>query len=180
MLRKRCSRMRNRLIAVQLVACVASTLALAPARATAAQQALREIGTLTCSLEAEAGGSPGEKAKGRASLCKFRPGDSGAEETYSATLQFISPASGEPAIAGTVILTVKAPFSAELGPGVLEQAYAADASTPAGNQVPLVGQTNDLLVLQPEPGRTGPSLALGPATPATLIAADLKLRESPA
>ncbi len=171
--------MRNQLAAVQFVACLASGIALAPWPAGCAEQAVQEIGSLTCSIEPQSGGGLAEKAEGRASLCQFRPGNSGPEETYSATLQFISPGGGKPAVAGTVMLTVKAPFSAELTPGVLEQAYAADASTSTGNQVPLVGQTDGLLVLQPEPGRTEPSLALGQAEPATLIAAELKLEESP-
>ena len=146
------------------------------------QQAPLAMGTLTCSLtSSDSAGPAGEKAQGREAVCLFRPGASGAEETYVALLQFVS--RDNDAIAGTktLMLAVKAPASAPLTPGLLEQTYAADASAgTAGRQAPLVGQRNSSLVLHPEGEQAQASLALGQPGTITLIVAELKLKSSPA
>jgi hypothetical protein len=145
-----------------------------------AQPALWELGTLTCTLAGDDGAAPAEKGKGREALCNFRPGDSGAEETYVASLQFVTQDGRQPRSGSTIMLAVKAPFSTKLVPGLLEQSYAADASTSGAKQLPLAGQKLGSLVLHPELGASGePSMALGPPNQDTLIIAELKLRSSP-
>jgi Protein of unknown function (DUF992) len=145
-----------------------------------AEQAIHEVGTLTCSLAPEAQATPSEPGQGRAALCHFRPGDKGAEETYVGTFQFIGQ---EKLSAGsrTIMLVVKAPVSKKITVALLEQSYSADASTGAGKQSPLVGSKDSSVVLQSETTHSEqPTMALGQPMPALIIIADLKLRSSPA
>jgi uncharacterized protein DUF992 len=143
-----------------------------------------ELGILTCTVERPASASPAPSAKGREAICEFRPRDSAPSETYVATLQFI----GQDGKTGaeSIMLVVKAPHSTKLVPGVLEQTYAADASTgteasrSGAKGVPLLGEKNGALVLQPEPNAEGEaSLALGQPRPGILIRVELTLRSSP-
>src|SRR5262245_8279079 len=62
----------------------AAALLLSPS-ADASEQAIWELGILTCSLAPEAKQSPSEPGQGRTALCQFRPRDRGAEETYVGT-----------------------------------------------------------------------------------------------
>jgi hypothetical protein len=178
--------MQNRSSRRRLLAAVtAATAAAAFAPAASAEASLRELGTLTCSVLGEApradSGTPAEMAQGRAALCRFRPGDSGPEETYTATLKFIGQKPGGPDLNKTLMLVVKVPFSVALASGLLEQTYAADASTAAGRAGPLIGQRNSSFVLHPEPDAPNePTLALGKTDLATLMVAELKLLSSPA
>ena len=173
--------MKNRstlsVLAVSLA--TASGLMLAGADASA-EQAIHEVGTLTCSLAPEAQATPSEPGQGRAALCHFRPGDKGAEETYVGTFQFIGqekPSAGS----RTIMLVVKVPVSKKITVALLEQSYSADASTGAGKQSPLVGSRDSSVVLQSEATQSdGPTMALGQPMPALIIIADLKLRSSPA
>jgi hypothetical protein len=167
---------------------VAAALAIAPpwaARAAStAGSALSvwEVGTLTCTLAGETQGERNQPGQGREAVCTFRPGDRGAEETYVGTLHFIGRRE-QLSIRGTVLMTVKAPLATKSAPGLLQQSYAADASSAAEKQMPLVGQTNNGLVLHPEALEPGePSLALGKSrTPQPMIiTAELKLKSSPA
>jgi hypothetical protein len=157
----------------------AAALLLSPG-AGASEQAIWELGTLTCSLTPEAKQSPSEPGQGRAALCQFRPRDRGPEETYVGTFQFIGP---EKAIGAsrTIMLVVKAPVAKQIGVALLAQGYSADASTGVGKQAPLVGSKDSSVVLQLASDRVdSPSMALGQSLPATIILAELKLAATPA
>src|SRR5262245_19657531 len=146
----------------------------------ASEQAIWELGTLTCSLAPEAKQSSSEPGQGRAALCQFRPKDRGPEETYLGTFQFIGP---EKAIGAsrTIMLVVKAPVAKQVGVALLAQGYSADASTGVGKQAPLVGSKDSSVVLQLASDRVdSPSMALGQSLPATIILAELQLAASPA
>ena len=144
-----------------------------------AQQAIWELGTLTCSLAPEVQHAPGEPGQGRAALCHFRPGNKGAEETYVGTFQFIG--HGNASDSRTVMLVVKAPVSKKIESGLLQQTYSADASTGAGKQSPLLGSRDSSIVLQSASERPAmPSMALGQSMPPIIIIAELKLTSSPA
>jgi hypothetical protein len=145
-----------------------------------AQHAIWELGTLTCSLVPEVQLTPGEPRQGREALCHFRPGNKGAEETYVGTFQFIGQGK-VPSGNQTIMLVVKAPISRMITPGLLQQAYSADASTGAVKQAPLIGARNSAIVLQTASEQSDlPTMALGQSMPGTIIIAELKLTASPA
>jgi hypothetical protein len=151
------------------------------ADARAAEIPVGHLGTLTCSMEREAADSPAGKAKGREALCEFRLRDGTPSETYIGTFQFAGLEG--PAPAATMILMVKAPLSIKPLPGILQQSYAADASSsqdPAASKaVPLIGERSNFIVLQPEPRPASePSLALGRPNVTILVSVELKLRSS--
>jgi Protein of unknown function (DUF992) len=174
----RSAAMKTRWAMYGLAVPAAATVALLLPLAASAEQAIWELGTLTCSLAPEAKQSPSEPGQGRTALCHFRPRDRGAEETYVGTFQFI----GQDKATGsrTIMMIVKAPVSKKIGVALLDQAYSADASTGVGKQAPLVGSKDSSLVLQlASDGSGSPSMALGQAPP-TIMLADLKLVASPA
>jgi hypothetical protein len=167
---------------VLLAAALAASLAW---DARAAQMPVGQLGILTCSLERDARNDLAERAKGREALCEFRASNGAVLETYVGLLRFIGQVAPTVAPAETIILIVKAPLATVPAPGVLQQSYAADASTrgdlttPAGRSVPLLGEKNGTLVLQPEPkGNSEPTLALGRSEARILISAELTLRSS--
>jgi hypothetical protein len=136
-------------------------------------------------LERDARNDLVERAKGREALCEFRASSGAVVETYVGVLRFAGQATPTLAPEETIILIVKAPLATVPAPGVLQQSYAADASTrsdlmtPAGRNVPLLGEKNGTLVLQPEPKGDGePVLALGRPEARILISAELTLRSS--
>jgi hypothetical protein len=136
------------------------------------------IGTLTCSLGAKMRSAESSGAQGRDVRCWFRPGDNGAEETYIGTLQGVGK-SDSLFGSGAVIMAVKAPFSMAISPGMLQQAYSADAARRSAS-APLVGDRNERIVLQPlneEEGR----VAMGKQKPdGVIVVIELKLQSSPA
>jgi hypothetical protein len=154
------------------------------AGAHAAEIPVGLLGTLTCSMEREVAREPAEKGKGREALCEFRLSDGTLSETYVGTFQFVGQDNQGEAPADTVILIVKAPISTPHLPGMLQQSYAADASSsqdPAAGKVapPLVGEKSSFLVLQPLPKAAAqPVLALGRTNITILVSVALKLRSS--
>jgi hypothetical protein len=136
------------------------------------------LGYLTCILAGESDASaPGQ---GREALCQFRPGRSGPEETYVGTLQGFGPTQalfGK----GTLILAVKGPPSTEVAPGLLEQSYSADSTKPTAAAIPLIGETNKSIALQPMTEQEGRVSAGSNKVPdAAIVLVELKLKSSPA
>ena len=172
--------MRHRWVARSIAIPAAAAALLLAAGAGASEQAIWELGTLTCNLTPEAKQSPSEPGQGRAALCQFRPRDRGAEETYVGTFQIIGQDKASPG-SRTIMLIVKAPVSKEIGVALLAQGYSADASTGVGKQAPLVGSRDSSVVLQLASNRSDPpTMALGQPLPETIMLADLKLAVSPA
>jgi Protein of unknown function (DUF992) len=135
------------------------------------------LGTLTCTLSEAGNALP--LAQAREILCRFRPAGSGAgEETYTGTLQSVGQAEalfGR----GTVMLEVRGPASLSIVPGLLQQSYTAEPSM-VSVAAPLIGETNDAIMLQPEPKEEG-RVAAGKARPeAAIIMVELRLRSTPA
>lgn len=139
-------------------------------------EALTTLGTLTCSLSEGAGA--GQTGQARDILCRFRAGSLGTEETYSGTMQSVGQAEALFG-SGTVMLEVKGPAALGIVPGLLQQAYAVEASSVKA-AAPLFGETNSAIVLQPltkEEGR----VAAGKTRPeAAIITVELKLKATPA
>ena len=140
------------------------------------REALTTLGTLTCSLSEGAGAGPA--AQVRDIVCRFRAGSLGSEETYAGTMQSVGQAEALFG-AGTVMLEVRGPAAQGVVPGLLQQAYAAEAS-PVSAAAPLFGETNSAIALQPltrEEGR----IAAGRIRPeAAIIMVELKLKATPA
>ena len=96
-----------------------------------------EIGVLTCTVGAIVGN------EAREVLCAFKTGR-GPEETYAGLLRSI----GDNTAEGRAILwSVRAPLGTRFSPGLLQQAYTADRSTPAGQVPALIGERSDTLSL---------------------------------
>jgi len=135
------------------------------------------LGTLTCSLTGA--GESASTGIGRDMICQFQPGQHGAEEVYSGSVQGVGKADllfGT----GAVLLSIKGPASTEMAPGVLTQTYAVDAGASGSAPAPLVGEKNKLIVLQPLAEQEG-RVAAGKTQPdAVIIRVELTLQSTPA
>jgi hypothetical protein len=140
------------------------------------REAPATLGTLTCSLSEQ--GNAGTAAQRRDILCQFRARGRGSVETYAGSLQAVGQVEGLFG-RGTVMLEIRGPASLSIVPGVLQQVYAAEASAAVSAAAPLIGQTNNAIVLQPltkEEGR----VAAGKARPeAAIVIIELKLKSTP-
>jgi len=133
-----------------------------------------EIGVLTCTL-----GPAIDSPAAREMLCSFKPGKNGAEETYVGALKSINAAGPLPEKA-TLLWTVRAPTGMALTAGLLQQSYAADSATPAGQTAPLVGERhNDITLHTMEEKKEGSASKEKPDVPRfTITAIELKLKSS--
>jgi hypothetical protein len=140
------------------------------------REAPTTLGTLTCTLS-EAGNTL-PTAQARDVLCRFRPGGSAGEETYAGTLQSVGQAEALFG-SGTVMLEVKGPAHLSIAPGLLQQSYAAEPSM-VSVAPPLIGETNDAIMLQPVPKEEG-RVAAGKTRPeAAILVVELRLKSTPA
>ena len=170
--------MKNR-TAFSGLAILLVTATVLPTADAAAQQAIWELGTLTCSLAPDVQHSPNEPGQGRAALCHFRPGHKGAEETYVATFQFVG--QGEGGGQPNDHVGRQSTCLEDDRIGAAQQAYLADASIGAGRHPPLIGAKDSSVVLQSASEQShAPSMALGQSMPVTIMIAELKLTSSPA
>jgi hypothetical protein len=111
-----------------------------------------EIGVLSCTLGQEID-TPATDQKSAASdaremLCSFKPTKSGVEETYAGAFKSINAAGPIPQKL-TMLWTVRAPVSTQLVAGLLQQRYAADPTTPAGQVALLIGERKTEITLHP-------------------------------
>ena len=123
---------------------VAATLAFYAWSATADN--IEEIGGLTCTLGNPVGTSSGEEATGaqtRDGICSFKP-KNGTEETYAAKVQGVS-FSVDPKAA--LVWVVKAAVGSKIEPGLLEQSFTSDRTTPTDQRPPLVGEPKATIAL---------------------------------
>jgi len=134
------------------------------------------VGQVVCSVIGDAAADPGAVAQGREVSCQFNPGIGATTETYVGTLRGagqVNALFGR----GVIMLLVKQVGSNAVAPGMLEQTYSADAKTRAGRTTPLVGDTDNSLILQPmierAPGEEAKQLP-----DALLVQVELKLRTS--
>ncbi|HEY1244900.1 MAG TPA: DUF992 domain-containing protein [Hyphomicrobiaceae bacterium] len=145
----------------------------------AAEQTV-EVGLLTCHLsapvESEAGDT-GQTGQTRLVLCDFKP-KGGAHETYTGRVQVANTSTEEKR---TLLWLVKAPTAAPWPPGFLQQSYAADPKTPAGQVPDLIGQANAGVVLQSMAERKEGSVSAGDKSPAAgfaVLGAEFKLKST--
>jgi hypothetical protein len=115
-----------------------------------AQESRVDIGLLICGLgegaEIESGRDAltGEKKK---MLCVFRPSNNGPEEVYAGAFQTIGQGQ-ELSLDRAMIWVVKASPATQRSTGLLQQLYAADRAAPPPHPPPLIGETNNAIVLQ--------------------------------
>lgn len=142
-----------------------------------------EAGLLTCHVsdpvEANTGepGDAGSTGQVRLVLCDFKP-NGGAGETYTGRMQVANTSREEKR---TLLWLVKAPSGTPWPPGFLQQSYAADPKTPAGQVPDLIGQANADIVLQSMIERKEGSASAGDRSPAavfSVLAAELKLKST--
>jgi hypothetical protein len=134
------------------------------------------VGQVVCSVIGDSAAEPGSVAQGREVSCQFKPGIGATTETYIGTLRGagqVDALFGR----GVVMLLVKQVGSNMVAPGMLEQTYSADATTRAGRSTPLIGDTNNSLILQPLIERA-PGEDARQVSDALLVQIELKLRSS--
>ncbi len=140
------------------------------------QDPITEIGTLSCTLIGEGDGA--SAGVGRDMLCRFQVGTSGPEEVYVGSVQGVGKSEllfGR----GAVLLSVKAPQSTRVTPGMLAQSYAVDAAASSAF-APLIGDQRRVIVLQPLMEQEG-RVAEGRTQPdAVIILVELRLQSTPA
>jgi hypothetical protein len=143
----------------------------------AADDPMTVVGTLTCNLTGEGDGA--SSGVGREMICRFQPGLNGPVEVYTGSVQGVGKADllfGK----GAVLLSVKAPRSTEMTPGLLSQSYAVDAAASGSAFAPLIGDRRKTIMLQPLMEQEG-RVAEGKSQPeAVIIIVELTLQSSPA
>jgi hypothetical protein len=146
-----------------------------------AQQALTQIGLLTCSVtkKSEAEGAPQRQT--REVFCAFRPANSKPEETYTGTLEVVGPEEGL-SEQRAMIWVVKGNRETIRSPGLLQQVYIADPTANPGHPSPLIGEANRSLVLQTLADSQSPAQieAKPQATVAEVVVISLVLKSAPA
>jgi hypothetical protein len=114
---------------------------------SATAQQYVEVGLLECNLsepiDAEGSGT-GTAAQNRHILCAFKLKD-GIKATYTGKAWVVNLPAKEKR---TLLWLVKAPSTMSTPPGFLEQSYASDPKTPAGQVPDMIGQANAGIVLQ--------------------------------
>jgi hypothetical protein len=108
-----------------------------------------DLGTLSCALEspsaaAKAAAAPAADSQVRDAICTFKS-KTGPEENYVATVEGVSLSADNTA---TVIWVVKGLADTKLVPGFLEQRFAVDQSIASDQSPPLLGETNNTIVLR--------------------------------
>jgi hypothetical protein len=128
--------------------CLAQIVLALAFAAGSAEQTQLEIGVLTCSLAgSDDSGGMTSGPEIRRMVCVFRPANGGPEEVYRGAVQIIG--QDQDLLGGRAIIwIVKGTPTTMRSPGMLQQAYAADASAAPGHAPPLIGETNSSIILQ--------------------------------
>jgi hypothetical protein len=108
-----------------------------------------EIGVLTCTIghvvDAVAPDQKSAANEAREMVCSFRA--LGApEETYAGLVKAIGDTGALPENRA-LLWSVRAPVGTVYTPGLLQQNYAVDATTPSGQTPPLIGERNGTISL---------------------------------
>ena len=108
-----------------------------------------EIGVLTCTIghvvDAVASDQKAAANEAREMVCSFRA-PRAAEETYAGLVKAIR-GTGALRENRALLWSVRAPVGTMYTPGLLQQAYAIDATTPKGQTPPLIGERNGSISL---------------------------------
>ena len=108
-----------------------------------------EIGVLTCTIghvvDAAAPDQKSAANEAREMICSFRA-PRAAGETYAGLVKAIR-GTGALRENGALLWSVRAPVGTMYTPGLLQQTYAVDATTPSGQTPPLIGERNGSISL---------------------------------
>lgn len=142
-----------------------------------AQDARRDIGTLSCMLLANADAA---RPQLRELLCAFRQDHGGPEETYTGTAQALA-ADPQPGSVRALIWIVRAQPATTTITGLLQQAYAADPAAAVGRAPMLIGEWNATIALQPfadSPPSATADIGGRPPAAALIVAVSLRLKST--
>jgi hypothetical protein len=162
--------------AIRSVAVVAACCAWVSA---GAQQNV-EVGLLSCNVSGQVEADTGHVtavAPSRQVQCAFTA-KNGAEETYMGEVQVANPTIGGQR---TLLWSVKAPSATPVPPGFLQQTYAADPKTPAGQVPDIIGQVNSSVILQSMTEKKEGSASAGEKAPPVgfaVLGLELKLKST--
>jgi hypothetical protein len=142
---------------------------------------------LTCTLGQAAAPPPAAATsdpsapdgRGRDMLCTFRPARNGPEETYAGVLHSISAVGTVPDNVALMWM-VRAPVGSVPVPGLLDQRFSADQTTPPGQTAPLIGEENGAITLYPaaDPAEGSATKEQRPPQRFAVTGIELRLRSS--
>ena len=108
-----------------------------------------EIGVLTCTVgnvvDAAASDQKSAANEAREMVCSFTA-PRAPEETYAGLVKAIGGTGALPENKA-LLWSVRAPVGTVYTPGLLQQSYAVDATTPSGQTPPLIGERNGSISL---------------------------------
>jgi hypothetical protein len=108
-----------------------------------------EIGVLTCTIGHAVDAVPREQKsaanEAREMVCSFTA-PRAPEETYAGLVKAIGGTGALPENRA-LLWSVRAPVGTVYTPGLLQQSYAVDATTPSGQTPPLIGERNGSISL---------------------------------
>jgi len=140
--------------------------------------ALIEIGVLTCTLghaiDTVASVQSSAASEAREMVCSFKAAKDGPEETYSGIVKAIGVVGALPEKAA-LLWSVRAPMGTVATPGLLQQSYAADTGTPAGQTPLLVGERNGDITLQTMADKQEGNATKDKPTPPQFVVAAIEL-----
>lgn len=110
----------------------------------------------------------------------FRPSHSGAEETYTGTVQSVG-RDQELSDRRVMIWVVKGTSATGKSPGLLQQIYAADPTATLEHAALLIGESNSEIVLQAMADSQAPTAAdkRQPTASTMIVLVALKLKSTP-
>jgi hypothetical protein len=108
-----------------------------------------EIGVLTCTIgrivDTVASSQTTVASEAREMVCTFKAA-AGPEETYAGLVKAVGGVGSLPE-KGALLWSVRAPMGTVHAPALLQQTYAVDTATPAGQVPPLLGERNGQISL---------------------------------
>jgi hypothetical protein len=107
-------------------------------------------------------------------VCSFKAAKDGPEETYAGIVKAIGVVGALPEKAA-LLWSVRAPMGTAATPGLLQQSYAADTGTPAGQTAPLLGERKGDITLQTMADKQEGSATKDKPTPPLFVVAAIEL-----
>jgi Protein of unknown function (DUF992) len=137
-----------------------------------------EIGVLTCTLgrivDTAASSQTTVPSEAREMVCSFKPA-AGPEETYAGLVKAAIGGINTLPANGSLLWSVRAPLGTVLTPGLLQQTYAVDTATPAGQVPPLLGERNTHISLYTLADKQEGSASKEKQTPPPFVVAEVEL-----
>ena len=136
-----------------------------------------EIGVLTCTLgrvvDTVASSQTAPAGEAREMVCSFKMSN-GPGETYAGLVKAIGGVGALPEKAA-LLWSVRAPIGTAYAPGLLEQSYAVDTATPAGQVPALIGERNGAISLYTMADKQEGSASKEKQPPPEFVIAEIQL-----